>query len=105
MKSSFSFRYKNLHEVVDQVFPPMDSFSASESYSSFTFWRDEPVNDPFEEEMGAHLAEIAQRQKSKGKGATTGAVSKTTPVTTVTKPGGEKMFTIAQATENTVKKP
>lgn len=101
------FRYKNLHEVVDQVFPPMDSFSASETYSSFTFWRDEPVLDPFEEEMREHLAEIAQRQKPKGKGATTttGAVSKTTPVTTVTKPGGEKMFTIAQATENTVKKP
>lgn len=102
-------RYRNLHEVVDQVFPPMDSFSASETYSSFTFWRDEPVTDPFEEEMRVHLEEITERQrpKPKGKGtgsAATGALPKTTPTTTVIKPGGEKLLTIAQATENTVKK-
>jgi hypothetical protein len=87
----------------------MDSFSASESYSSFTFWRQEPILDSFEDEMREHLQEMARRQKSKGKGPaatpTTGAVSKTTPTTTVIKPGGEKLLTLAQATENTVKKP
>ena len=89
----------------------MDSFSASETYSSFTFWRDEPVTDPFEEEMRAHLEEIAERTRPKPKGksggstAATGALPKTTPTTTVIKPGGEKLLTIAQATENTVKKP
>jgi phosphatidate phosphatase LPIN len=104
-----STSYKNLHEVVDQVFPPMDSFSASESYSSFTFWRDEPNGDSFENEMRTHLEEMSKRQKTKGKGSTgtpaTGALSKTTPTTTVIKSGGEKMLTLAQATENTVKKP
>jgi hypothetical protein len=87
----------------------MDSFSASESYSSFTFWRDEPNGDSFENEMRTHLEEMSKRQKTKGKGSTgtpaTGALSKTTPTTTVIKSGGEKMLTLAQATENTVKKP
>lgn len=88
----------------------MDSFSASESYSSFTFWRHEPNPDSFEDEMRAHLEEMSKRQKSKGKGpvgtpATGGVLPKTTPTTTVIKPGGEKMLTLAQATENTVKKP
>lgn len=86
----------------------MDSFSASETYSSFTFWRDEPTTDPFEEEMRVHLEDIAQRirpkPKGKGNGPATGALPKTTPTTTVIKPGGEKVLTIAQATENTVKK-
>ena len=100
-----STSYKNLHEVVDQVFPPMDSFSASETYSSFTFWRNEPATDSFDEEMRQHLAEMNRPQKSKGKVPKTGVLPKTTPVTTVIKPGGEKVLTIAQATENTVKKP
>ncbi|CAF1425958.1 unnamed protein product [Adineta steineri] len=104
-----STSYKNLHEVVDQVFPPMDSFSASESYSSFTFWRDEPAIDSLENEMREHLEEMSKRQKSKGKSVTTpttpgAALPKTTPTTTVTKSGGEKLLTLAQATENTVKK-
>lgn len=86
----------------------MDSFAASESYSSFTFWRDEPVVSVFEEEMRAALEEMTPRPKSKGKSpvaAAAGALPKTTPTTTVTKAGGEKLLTIAQATENTVKKP
>jgi len=86
----------------------MDSFSACESYSSFTFWRDEPIMDLLEDEMREQLKEMAKRQKTKGKGATTpttGALPKTTPTTTVIKPGGEKLLTLAQATENTVKKP
>jgi len=103
-----STSYKNLHEVVDQVFPPMDSFSASESYSSFTFWREEPItNDSLEDEMREHLEEMARREKSKGKVRTTptkGVLPKATPTTTVIKPGGDKMLTLAQATENTVKK-
>ena len=78
----------------------MDSFAASESYSSFTFWRDEPNTDSFEDEMQAHLEEMSKRQKTKGKSTPT-----TTPTTTVIKPGGEKVLTLAQATENTVKKP
>jgi hypothetical protein len=87
----------------------MDSFAASESYSSFTFWRDEPSTDSFEDEMKAHLEEMSKRQKTKGKGSastpTAGGLPKTTPTTTVIKPGGEKVLTLAQATENTVKKP
>jgi hypothetical protein len=85
----------------------MDSFSASECYSSFTFWRDEPIMDSLEDEMREQLEDMARRQKTKGKGATTptGVLPKTTPTTTVIKPGGEKLLTIAQATENTVKKP
>jgi hypothetical protein len=85
----------------------MDSFSACESYSSFTFWRDEPIMDSLEDEMREQLKEMAKRQKTKGKGATTptGALPKTTPTTTVIKSGGEKLLTLAQATENTVKKP
>ena len=87
----------------------MDSFSASESYSSFTFWRQEPViDDCLENEMRKNLDEMARKQKSKGKRpvtpTTTGTISKTTPTTTVTKPGGDKLLTIAQANENTVKK-
>jgi hypothetical protein len=84
----------------------MDSFSASESYSSFTFWRHEPPADSLEDEMREHLEEMARKQKAKGKGLptpTTGVSPKTTPTTTVIKPGGEKLITIAQATKNTVK--
>ena len=105
----FSSRYKNLHAVVDQVFPPMDSFSASEAYSSFTFWRDEPpISDGLEDEMRQHAEEATRRQKSKGKVATTptsGQSPKPTPTTALTKSNGEKVLTLAQATENTVKKP
>ncbi|CAF4742707.1 unnamed protein product, partial [Rotaria sp. Silwood2] len=100
--------YKNLHEVVDQVFPPMDSFSASEAYSSFTFWREKPTIDSFEDEMRKHLQEMAARQKPKSKGSTTqitGSSPKATPTITLTKGAGEKVLTIAQVTENTVKKP
>lgn len=86
----------------------MDSFSASESYSSFTFWRQEPIVDSLEAEMAEIIKEMNKRQKTKGKTAgtpTSGVLPKTTPTTTVTKPGGEKLITIAQATENTMKKP
>ncbi|CAF3941765.1 unnamed protein product [Rotaria magnacalcarata] len=101
-----STSYKNLHELVDQVFPPMDSFSASESYSSFTFWREEAKIDQFEAEMRSHLEEINARLKSKGKSSTqqlTGVSPKATSTTTATK-NGEKLSTTTQATENTVKK-
>lgn len=102
-------RYKNLHSVVDHVFPPMDSFSSSEAYSSFTFWREEPpISDGLEDEMRQHVEDAARRQKSKGKAATTptsGQPPKPTPTTALTKSNGEKVLTLAQATENTVKKP
>ena len=109
--------YKNLHEIVDLLFPPMDSFSASETYSVYTYWREEALVDPFEAEMRAELTEIAKRPKATRAGAkpkvtstsatttpTTGTLPKTTPTTTVLKPGGEKLLTLAQATENTVKR-
>lgn len=79
----------------------MDSFSASETYSVYTYWRDEPTVNLFEEEMNAQVKEIAQRQKPTKSNAKTKG---TTPTTTVVKPGGEKLLTIAQATENTVKR-
>jgi hypothetical protein len=116
---SIFLRYKNLHEIVDLLFPPMDSFSASETYSIYTYWREEPAVDSFEVEMRAQLEEIAQRQKTtksnvKNKTTTTGSAAttptvtgilpKTTPTTTVLKPGGDKLLTLAQATENTVKR-
>jgi len=90
----------------------MDSFSASETYSVYTYWRDEPVINSFEEEMRAELEEIAKKQKAtksntKTKVPTTptsGVAPKPTPTTTVVKSGGEKLLTIAQATENTVKR-
>ncbi len=107
-------RYKNLHEVVDLLFPPMDSFSASETYSVYTYWREEPAHDKFEEEMRADLAEIARRQKPKKSNSKTKGTPATTPVTpappkitqptTVLKSGGEPLLTIAQATENNVKR-
>ncbi len=79
----------------------MDSFSASETYSVYTYWRDEIATDPFEDEMRTQLEEIAKRQKpTKSNTKTKG----TTPTTTVLKPGGEKLLTLAQATENTVKR-
>ncbi|UJR31952.1 hypothetical protein I4U23_019425 [Adineta vaga] len=109
--------YKNLHEIVDLLFPPMDSFSASETYSVYTYWREEPAVDFFEEEIRAELEEISKRQKStkanaKTKSTTSAAAStptvsnppKTTPTTTILKPSGDKLLTIAQATENTVKR-
>jgi hypothetical protein len=56
------------------------------------------------------LEEIARRQQKPAKAntkakatPTTPIIPKTTPTTTVTKPGGEKLLTLAQATENTVK--
>jgi hypothetical protein len=100
----------------------MDSFSASETYSVYTYWRDEPAVDSYEEEMRIQLEKIAQQQKAakssaKTKGSTTPTSSvppkttstssvppKTTPIVAVTKPGGEKLLTLAQATENTVKR-
>jgi len=110
----------------------MDSFSASETYSVYTYWRDEPAVDSYEEEMRIQLEKIAQQQKAaksnaKTKGSTTptssvppkttstssvppkttstsSVPSKTTPTVAVTKPGGEKLLTLAQATENTVKR-
>jgi phosphatidate phosphatase PAH1 len=47
------FSYKNLHEVVDLIFPPMDSFSSSETYSGFTYWRQDPSIDTFDNEIRA----------------------------------------------------
>ena len=100
------FSYKSLHGVVDQVFSPMDSFSASEAYSSFTFWRPESTaDDGLEAEMRQQLNEIASRQKPKRKvGATTPTTGALPKTTTVTKRSGEKLLTLAQANENTVKK-
>lgn len=111
----FISSYKNLHEIVDLLFPPMDSFSASETYSVYTYWREEIATDAFEEEMKAELKEIEQRQKSKkvntkAKGTpaatptTAPVLPRTTPTTTVLGTNGEPLLTIAQATENTVKR-
>lgn len=88
----------------------MNSFSANENFSSFNFWREETqASDSLEDEMRAHLAEASTRQKSKsGKGSLTSnsnVIPKTTPTTTVVKDNGEKLLTIAQATDNTVKGP
>ncbi|CAF3578061.1 unnamed protein product, partial [Rotaria sp. Silwood2] len=114
LSQALSTSYKNLHEIVDLLFPPMDSFSASETYSVYTYWREEPAIDLFEDEMRAELEEIAKRQKTtkintKTKTPTvttptSGILPKTTPTTTIVKSGGEKLLTIAQATENTVKR-
>ncbi|CAF1343812.1 unnamed protein product [Rotaria sordida] len=95
-----SYVYKNLHEVVDQVFPPMDSFSASEPYSSFTFWRKQLIIDSLEDEMREHLEEILIRQKSKGKGSTTqiSSLPKATPTTTLTKRADEKVIVEGETT-------
>lgn len=85
----------------------MDSFSASETYSVYTYWREEPAMDPYEEEMRTQLKEIAEKQKtskSNTKNKGTSGSTATTPTTTITKPSGEKLLTIAQATENTVKR-
>jgi hypothetical protein len=101
---SFSIRYKNLHQVVDQVFPPMDSCSASEVYSSFTFWRDQPVTtDSIEIEIREQINEIRQQQKSRGKGSVSSTSSP--PNATVTsKSRTDKQLANAQATDTTVKK-
>jgi hypothetical protein len=90
----------------------MDSFSASETYSVYTYWREEAATDAYEEEMRAELAEIARRQKStKSNTKSKGTTAATTPTSTIppklmkiVKPGGEKLLTITQATENTVKR-
>jgi hypothetical protein len=82
----------------------MDSFSASESYSVYTYWREEPPSDSFEDEMRAELAEIARRQKATKANTKTKGSTVTTPTTIVLKPGGEKLLTLAQATEKTVKR-
>lgn len=86
----------------------MDSFSASETYSDYTYWHVEPVNNLLEAEMNEQIKEIEQRQKttkSNSKSKTPTATTTTpTPTTTIVKPGGEKLITIAQATENTVKR-
>lgn len=95
--------YKNLHEIVDLLFPPMDSFSASETYSVYTYWREESKSDLYEDEIRAELEEIIRRQKPTKSSAKTKASTVTTP-TVVTKPGGEKLLTIAQATENNTKR-
>lgn len=101
-----STSYKNLHEVVDHVFPTMDMFSASEDHSTFKTWLIEPNLNLYENDMLQDLEELSKQQKSvKGKVPLTPTLSGTTPTTTVTKPGGEKVLTLAQATENTVKKP
>ncbi|CAF4825357.1 unnamed protein product [Rotaria sp. Silwood1] len=114
LSQALSTSYKNLHEIVDLLFPPMDSFSASETYSVYTYWREEPTIDLFEDEMRIQLEEIEKRQKTtksnmKNKGSTiktptSGILPKTTPTTTIVKPTGDKLLTIAQATENTVKR-
>ncbi|CAF3063665.1 unnamed protein product, partial [Rotaria sp. Silwood2] len=104
LSQALSTSYKNLHEIVDLLFPPMDSFSASETYSVYTYWREEPAMDPYEEEMRTQLEEIAKQQKPTKSNTKHKGSSVTTPTTTIVKPAGEKLLTIAQATENTVKR-
>ena len=95
----------------------MDSFHASEDYSDYTYWHKEPAVESFEDQMRADLEEISKRQKpnksnTKNKTATASAAStptktnptKAAPATTVLKPNGDKLLTIAQVTENNVKR-
>ncbi|CAM4785326.1 unnamed protein product [Rotaria magnacalcarata] len=106
--------YKNLHEIVDLLFPPMDSFSASETYSGFTYWHSEPSIDLFKDEMCTDLQEIAKKQKaaksnSKNKGSTattptSSTVQKTTPRTTTVKSNADKSLTTVQSIEHSVKR-
>ncbi|CAF3398659.1 unnamed protein product [Rotaria socialis] len=70
ISEAYPTSYKSLHDIVDEIFPPMDSFSGSESYSSFTYWREQPTMDTFEDEMRKNLEDIKVREKSKGKGST-----------------------------------
>jgi len=57
------FSYKVLHDIVDLIFPPLDTFSASESYSTFTYWRNNPATNTFDDEMQAQINEINEREK------------------------------------------
>jgi len=82
LSQALSTSYRNLHEIVDLLFPPMDSFSSGETYSLYTYWRDEPPVDQFEEEMRAELAEIAQRQKATKSNAKKKSINGISSVTT-----------------------
>ncbi|CAF1062237.1 unnamed protein product, partial [Didymodactylos carnosus] len=94
--------YRNLHEVVDLIFPPMDH-AASETYSTFTFWRCDPFQfdtssqQKLESEMQESLDELEQQQFAlKVKEKTTGKnKNKTQPSMTTTTNNGDKI-TIAQ---------
>ena len=94
----------------------MDSFSDSETYSGYTYWHEEPATDLFEDEMCAQLEEMSRQQKAaksntKNKGrrgtiasaSVSGVLPTTTSTTTTMKLGNEKLLTLAQATENTIK--
>jgi hypothetical protein len=118
--------YKNLHEIVDLLFPPMDSFSASETYSVYTYWREEPMIHSYEEEIREELEKIAKRQKSNKVNVKQKAISSTSTVTTPTtvqqpktlptptivstptattmKSSGDKLLTIATVPDNNTTK-
>lgn len=84
----------------------MDSFSASETYSSYTYWHSEPATNIFEEEMRKDVEEIANRQKStksnpKNKGST---ATTPTPTTAIVKANSDKLLAIVPVTEIAVKR-
>jgi len=85
----------------------MDSFSASETYSVYTYWREETKTDAYEDEMRAALDEISSKQKQKQKSTKTktSSTTKTTKPTVVTKTDDDKLITIAQVTDKNVKRP
>lgn len=92
----------------------MDSFSASETYSVYTYWREETKADAYEDEMRAALEEISTKQKQKQKSTKTNSKTKTSSTTTtttttkptiVTKTDDDKLLTIAQVTDKNVKRP
>ncbi|CAF3717267.1 unnamed protein product [Rotaria socialis] len=106
--------YKNLHEIVDLLFPPMDSFSASETYSGYTYWHSGPSIDLFKDEMCTDLQEIAKKQKaaksnSKNKGSTattptSSTIQKTAPTATTVKSNGNKSLAAVQSIDYSVKR-
>lgn len=102
LSEALSTNYRNLHEIVDLLFPPMDSFSASETYSVYTYWREETKTDPYEDEMRAALEAITQKQKSNSKKKSSTPLTKPTVVTS---DSGDKLVTIAQMTDKNVKRP
>ncbi|CAF1126783.1 unnamed protein product [Adineta steineri] len=100
----------NLHEVVDLIFPSMDSFSSSENYSMFTYWYNDPAVNTLDNEMQAHLNEIAERDK-RAQASTPrkrmtifNGMTKAKSTTTVVNDDGKKILTLTQAAKNTVKR-
>jgi phosphatidate phosphatase PAH1 len=57
------FRYKDLHDVVDLIFPPMDIFSSSRTDSTATYWLNNPTMDTFNDEIQTEIYEINKQEQ------------------------------------------